>query len=175
MRRLVPLVLLAAGCDLHTAGPARTPTSGPVSTRPVELIPVSVAGLESALGELKGKVVLVDVWFLGCKPCVKKFPEFVELHHRYAADGLACVSVNLMPSEVPDSARVLAFLQTQRARFPNYILSDDGSRVDEWADRVGAIPTPAYLLYDRTGQRVRLPDEPTREDVEAAVRTLLDG
>ena len=174
MRRLLPVVLLLAGCDSLSSGPARTPSTGPVQTRPVELVPVSVAGLDAALADLKGKVVLVDVWFLGCKPCVKKFPQFVELHHKYADAGLACVSVDLMPGEVADQAKVLAFLSVQKARFPNFILSDDPSKVDDWADRMDAIPTPAYLLFDRSGKRVALDKEATAEDVESVVRQLLN-
>ena len=173
MRRLLPALVLLAGCDSRFAGPARTPTSGPVHTRPVELVPVSVAGLERALADQRGKVVLVDVWFLGCKPCVKKFPAFVELHLKYADDGLACVSVDLMPSEVPESAKVLAFLQTHRARFPNFILSDDSAKVDAWTEKVGVSSTPAYLVYDRGGNRVALPDDATPEDLESVLRALL--
>ena len=82
MRRLLPALVLLAGCDSSPAPPARTPTSAAVQTKPVELVPVSAAGLDAALADLRGKVVLVDVWFLGCKPCVKKFPGFVELHNR---------------------------------------------------------------------------------------------
>ncbi len=174
MCRLLPVLLLLAGCASYTSGPARTPASGPVQTRPVELVPVSVAGLDAALADLKGKVVLVDVWFLGCKPCVKKFPQFVELHHKYADGGLACVSVDLMPGEVADQTKVLAFLQVQKARFPNYILSDDPGKVTDWADRVGAVQTPAYLLFDRHGKRVPLEDDATAEDVESVVRQLLN-
>jgi thiol-disulfide isomerase/thioredoxin len=175
MRRLLPALLLLAGCESYTGGPVRTPVSGPVATRAVDLLPVSVAGLEAAVAEQKGKVVLIDVWFLGCKPCVKKFPQFVELHNRYADAGLACVSVDLMPSELADHAKVLAFLTVQKARFPNFILSDEQGKVDAWADRVGAIPTPAYLLYDRAGQRVPLDPNAGPDEVEAAVRRLLAG
>ncbi len=174
MRRLLPFLLLA-GCDSAPVGTARTPTSGPVQTRPVELVPVSVAGLDAALADLKGKVVLADIWFLGCKPCVKKFPQFVELHNKYADSGLACVSVDMMPGELADQAKVLAFLQVQKARFPNYILSDAAAAVDAWTDRMDVVPTPAYLLFDRAGKRVPLDKEATPEEVEGVVRQLVAG
>ena len=51
---------LLAGCGSTTTAPAPVPTA-----RTVELTPVSARGLDQALAELKGKVVLVDVWFLG--------------------------------------------------------------------------------------------------------------
>ena len=173
MRRLLPAFLLLAGCDGFSPGPTRTPSSGPVLTRAVELHPVSVAGLESALADLKGKVVLADVWYLACQPCKEKFPQFVELHTKYADAGLACVSIDYLPAELADQAKVLAFLKVQQARFPNFILSDAESRITDWADRAGVAYTPKYLLYDRAGKPVPLPPDATAADVEAVIRGLL--
>ena len=174
MRRFALLLPLLAGCDsLTTPSAVRTPASGPVRTQPVDLIPVSVAGLETALADLRGKVVLVDVWFLGCKPCVKKFPQFVELHNTYADAGLACVSVDLMPGELTEQAKVLAFLHVQKARFPNFILSDSPERLEAWEKRMDVIPTPTYLLFDRHGKRVPLDRDAPPANVEAVVRKLL--
>lgn len=174
MRRLLPALLLLAGCQSQVAPTTQTPTSGTVQTRPIELVPVSAAGLDAALADLKGKVVLLDVWFLGCKPCVKKFPTFVELHNRYAADGLVCVSVNRMSTELAEQPKVLAFLQAKQARFPNYILKDSPEQLEGWIDtRVGTQVTPAYLLLDREGKKVPLDLDATSADVEAIVRQLL--
>jgi hypothetical protein len=63
VRRTRPAALLlvaAFGCGGPADRPlAQTPTAG------VTLAEVSVAGLEAAVAEQKGKVVLLDVWFLG--------------------------------------------------------------------------------------------------------------
>jgi hypothetical protein len=75
---LAPAVLavgLAVGCSKPTAGTAPT-SSTPTSTAAtspapapaeakVELAAVSAAGFEEAIRGLRGKVVLVDAWFLG--------------------------------------------------------------------------------------------------------------
>jgi thiol-disulfide isomerase/thioredoxin len=51
------------------------------------------------LGEVirqnKGKVVVVDLWTTDCIPCIKKFPELVELQDKYAADGLVVITLNV--------------------------------------------------------------------------------
>lgn len=85
VRYMLPAVLavgLAAGCGqpntgtrpansaptaTAATGPAPTPTPAPtpVAEPKVELKEISAAGFEEAVRGLKGKVVLVDAWFLG--------------------------------------------------------------------------------------------------------------
>jgi hypothetical protein len=61
MYRTVPLLFaLSIGCG-GPAAPQVARTAAPAVT----LAEVSVAGLEAAIAEQKGKVVLLDVWFLG--------------------------------------------------------------------------------------------------------------
>lgn len=67
---LAPAVLavgLAVGCSKPTASttPASTAATAPAPEAKVELTEVSAAGFENAIRGLKGKVVLVDAWFLG--------------------------------------------------------------------------------------------------------------
>ncbi len=51
-------VALAAGCGTGTPAP----TAGDI---PIELKPVTVADLDTFVAAQKGKVVLIDCWFLG--------------------------------------------------------------------------------------------------------------
>lgn len=66
MRRgIIPLLaVLAAGCG---GGGTSTNTPAPPAGSPgkVELTRVSVAELDAAIASHKGKVVLIDAWFLG--------------------------------------------------------------------------------------------------------------
>ena len=44
---------------------------------------------------LKGKLVVLDFWYIGCRPCWVKFPELEKLYHRYQAnDKVAIFAVN---------------------------------------------------------------------------------
>jgi hypothetical protein len=63
MRRgLFPLLAaLAVGCG----GGGNTPVSPAPVTNTVELTPVTVAELDAAVASHKGRVVLIDAWFLG--------------------------------------------------------------------------------------------------------------
>ena len=47
---------LLAGCSSR---------SGNTSDGPIELTPITYAGLDAAVQEQKGKVVILEMWFLG--------------------------------------------------------------------------------------------------------------
>jgi len=53
-----------------------------------------VKGEPVTLAELKGKVVLLDFWGLWCGPCRKAMPKLVELHEKYARDGLVVIAMH---------------------------------------------------------------------------------
>ncbi|MFQ6035483.1 MAG: TlpA disulfide reductase family protein, partial [Sedimentisphaerales bacterium] len=46
------------------------------------------------LEALKGKLVLLEFWGLWCSPCLKKIPELVRLHKKYARDGLIIIAIH---------------------------------------------------------------------------------
>ena len=173
---------LLAGLVLAAVLPGCTPTTGvttpPTATAPapadaVTLREVTVEGFQKALAEQKGKVVLIDVWFLGCAPCVKKFPSFVALHAKYAGEGVTGISLDIMASEVAKKDRVQDFLAKQNATFPNFIFNDTEAAIDAWMDRYQAIPTPATVVYNRKGEYVKTLTEATPEQIEAAVKEQL--
>ena len=47
------------------------------------------------LGELKGKIVLVDFWASWCVPCRHSFPWMNQMQQKYGAQGLQIIGVNL--------------------------------------------------------------------------------
>ena len=64
MRRLSPLLLaLAIGCN--PTAPPTVPTNPQATPDGVALTPVSIADLDKAIASHKGKVVVIDCWFLG--------------------------------------------------------------------------------------------------------------
>ena len=53
---------------------------------PKPAIPFSVKdikGNEYSLNSLKGKVIVMNFWFIGCKPCLQEIPELNELVEKY--------------------------------------------------------------------------------------------
>ena len=52
-------------------------------------------GGDFALGDLRGKIVLVDFWASWCAPCQKSMPEFDALAKEFPADRFTLVGVNV--------------------------------------------------------------------------------
>lgn len=55
----------------------------------------TLEGDRVALAELRGEVVLLNVWATWCPPCRKEIPELQALHERYADGGLRVVGVSV--------------------------------------------------------------------------------
>lgn len=140
----------------------------------VELIPVTLKGLQEAIDAQKGKIVVVDVWADFCVPCKKAFPHFLELQERYGKEGVVCVSLTVDPPSAHD--RALKFLEAQQATIPNYRIDEDEK---VWQDHFDIGGPPAARVYDRDGKLVRQfdtedPDKPyDHTDVENLVKEIL--
>jgi peroxiredoxin len=69
---------------------------------------------------LRGKVVLLYVWFTGCPPCMKETPALVALNRDFAARGLSIVGANadrLLGLSYDDEVR-RRYIKEQSANFP---------------------------------------------------------
>lgn len=164
-----PLVLAGAIVSVFVAGCAEEPE---VPAGPVDLTAVSAKELDAAIASHKGKVVLVDCWYLACGPCVKKFPNLVALHKKYSKDGLVCISVDVFPEELERKDQVLEFLKKKGAVFPNYILKDDKNN-EEWQKPHGIEFTPWLILFDKSGKPSNVPEKASPEDVDELVKKAL--
>jgi thiol-disulfide isomerase/thioredoxin len=169
------LVVVGCGQERYSASqdvPA-SPSAGEDRPPEVKLEVVKYDQLLEALKARRGQVIVLDVWASWCVPCKQEFPHLVELHQRHAKDGVVCVSVSLDEPQQRDTA--LAFLKSQGAAFPNYLL-DEGEA--GW-DKLDLKGIPAVFVYDRAGQLARkfTGDDPdnqfTHADVEKFVQELL--
>lgn len=139
----------------------------------VRLELIKYSQFQEAIKSYAGKVVVVDIWALWCAPCRKEFHNIVELHKEFAKKGVVCISLSL--DEPAQAKATLAFLRSQNAVFPNYLL-DEGEA--GW-DLLKVKGIPAVLVFDRDGQLVRrfTGDDPdnqfTYADVKAFVEMLV--
>jgi thiol-disulfide isomerase/thioredoxin len=95
------------------------------------------------LGNVEGRVVLVDFWASWCVPCRRSFPWMNQMLSKYRDQGLQIIGVNL------DKDRILAgeFLAETPANF--------GLRYDPQgalAERYGVQAMPSSFLLDANGK-----------------------
>lgn len=50
-----------------------------------------ISGPDVDLGELQGKVVVIECWGVNCPPCIAAMPHLAELHDRLSDDGLVLI------------------------------------------------------------------------------------
>jgi thiol-disulfide isomerase/thioredoxin len=139
----------------------------------VKIDAVSYADLTAELRAIKGKVILVDVWGTFCAPCREKFPKVVALHEKYAARGLAVVSVSVDPPDDADArATAREFLVKHRAAFRNVLLTD---KAEVWQTKWKVEGPPLLFLFDRAGHLVaRWDDKVDLAEVERRTAAVLD-
>jgi len=111
--------------------------------------------------DLRGKVVLLDMWATWCGPCVKGVPELKALHRKYAQDGLVILSVH--------SARGFEKMRdfVKANRLP-YSFAADTRR--QLGGRLGVKHIPSYFAIDRNGVlRIAGADRSKLEDIARAL------
>jgi thiol-disulfide isomerase/thioredoxin len=122
------------------------------------------------LADLKGKVVLVDVWGTWCPPCRREIPHLKDLYARYAEKGFVIVGLN--SEKVPADqakAHVQKFLAENGIEYPCALAPR--TLIDSIPDFQGY---PTLILVDREGKvRLRKVGYTEGAVLEAAIVKLL--
>jgi thiol-disulfide isomerase/thioredoxin len=156
---IIALAALAtAGC-----GQANGPADGQIPPKAVPAASLSsVPSLEilswqqtqARREQLRGKVIVLDVWSTYCDPCVREFPNLVRLQKRFG-DNVACISFNTDYAGARDEPpqafqkKVQEFLTAQDAELFNVLSSDPN---EEFYTKVRLGGPPAVFVYDRQGK-----------------------
>ena len=105
---------------------------------------VALAGDSIALADLRGQVVLLNVWATWCHPCREEIPALQRLHERMADSGLRIVGVSVDAGG--EGERVAAFAREFGVTYDIWLDPDD--RV---SDTFYTLGVPTTLLIDRAG------------------------
>jgi peroxiredoxin len=107
-----------------------------------------IKGETVSLEQLKGKVVLLYVWFTGCPPCMKETPDLVSLYHDLSARGFGVVGANadrFLGLSYDDEMR-LRYIRERKIEFPIVHWTRESDKA------YGGISIyPALFLIDRRG------------------------
>ncbi len=119
----------------------------PVQPAPPLALP-SLAGPGVDLGQLRGKVVLVNFWAVWCPPCRKEMPSMSRLMSKM--DGRPFTILGVNEGESPEE--INAFLRQVPVNFP-ILLDREGELLKSW--KVFAFPT-SYVVDKRGNLRLGL-------------------
>jgi len=127
----------------------------------------SLSGKNIKLGELRGRVVLVNFWATWCTPCKEELPFFNSLYQRYKGLGLEILGVNIdkTTSQASQMSGALGL------SFP--ILLDPAGKISGLY-QIRSMPTTFVVAKDGTIRHVHWgfgPDDTGR--YESEIRSLL--
>jgi thiol-disulfide isomerase/thioredoxin len=108
---------------------------------------VDLQGRPVALAQLRGQVVLLNIWATWCAPCREEMPSLERLHRRLAPEGLRIVAVS-----VDEGARRVVADFARRFGLTFAIWHDPANRVGR-AYRITGLPES--FLIDRDGVIVK--------------------
>ena len=173
----MPLLLRLAAAVLAlgaAAAPAQT-----VLDRPLPAFGAGAAWLNSPplrVEDLRGEVVLLDVWTFGCWNCTGSLPWLKSLEGRFAGRPLRLIGVHSPEFEHERGPRTVA-AQLRRLGVTQATLVDDDMAYWRALDNRY---WPAFYLVDKHGRMRALyvgethPDSAQAREVEAQIRQLLD-
>jgi thiol-disulfide isomerase/thioredoxin len=122
---------------------------------PVDLAGETVQGDALDLADLRGEVVVVNMWWSGCGPCIKEMPMLVEAEGELPADETAFVGINIRDL-APENAA--AFERDAGVDYPS--LYDPGSTIVDEFGRYTPYAPPTTWVLDREGRVAALINGP---------------
>jgi thiol-disulfide isomerase/thioredoxin len=124
------------------------------------------------LGDLKGKVVLLDFWATYCKPCREAIPHLNSLQAKYGSDVLQVIGLNVGGPE--DRGEIPKFLRETQIDYP-IAFPEDALTNFIFASRSDI---PQTAIFDRQGVMVSkiVGFSPAiQKELDAAVEAAVKG
>lgn len=171
----VLILILSIGWTMVSRVPAVATTGGapPPSPRQGFSAPdftmEALGGGQVSLSELRGKVVMINLWASWCPPCREEMPAIERVYQKYKDQGFVVLGVNTTSQD--QEAGAARFVQEFSLNFP--ILFDrSGSVSARYALR--ALPTTFFV--DRKGviQEVVIGGPMSETSMRARVESLLE-
>jgi thiol-disulfide isomerase/thioredoxin len=127
-------------------------------------------GQEIALDELRGKVVLVNVWATWCPPCRAEMPAMQQVYETYREEGFEILAINATAQDTLSSLR--PFVGEYDLTFP-ILLDPKGEATRLY--RVRSLPTSFFIGRDGIISEVVVGGPMDEALLRARVEKLLRG
>lgn len=188
-KKLAVLILAVMAAVFAGCRPAATPVS--ISSNPVQPYrmprtsvpagppkPVGELGWKvfdgpsETIGDLKGKVIVLDFWATYCPPCLEEIPHLRSLQAKYGPKGFQVIGLHVGGDE--DRPRVPAFKERLNIDYP--IATPEDSLVYQLLGDDSRIPQT--LVFNREGKLVEQMvsyDENVKRQLDRAVEKAVNA
>ncbi|MFV0506894.1 MAG: TlpA family protein disulfide reductase [Bacteroidales bacterium] len=128
-----------------------------------------INGKMVALSDLRGKVVLIDVWATWCGPCKKEIPHLKKLEKEYHGKDVVFMSVSV--DNEKDKQKWVDFVKKEK--LPGLQLFAGGFKSDI-AQNYKITAIPRFMLVDKNGNLVSsAAPRPSHPELKEAINKLL--
>lgn len=103
----------------------------------------TLEGGEASLRDLRGNVVVANLWGTWCLPCRDELPELVELARIYADRPVVILGLAVDSGDVDE---IRDFLEEFGVEYPNWMMG-----MDDAVATFGAVGFPTTVIVDREG------------------------
>ena len=108
----------------------------------------TIQGKTIKMGELKGKVVLVNFWATDCPGCIAEMPRLIKTYQQYHPQGFEVIAVAMF-YDPPD--HVLNYAQKHSLPFP--VMHDGYGEIAKSFEDVRL--TPTSFIMDKQGRIIQ--------------------
>jgi peroxiredoxin len=140
-------------------------TSALLGTKANDFEVEDIKGKNYSLTELKGKIVVLNFWFIACKPCVMEMPELNELVEEFKEKDVVFIGL-----AINDKKQIKDFLKSND--FDYHIVPNSQAIINSYA--ITGFPTnmvidkAGYIQYHSTGIGPK-----NKENLEQVINELL--
>ncbi|MEE8121684.1 MAG: TlpA disulfide reductase family protein [Anaerolineales bacterium] len=129
----------------------------------------SLSGDPISLADMRGKVIVLNLWASWCPPCREEMPALQRVYQENHERGLEVLAVNMTAQD--NLAAVEAFVQEFNLTFP--ILLDISGEVGK-AYLMRALPTTFFIDQEGVIQRVIVGGPMSEVTLQSTVEQLLE-
>jgi thiol-disulfide isomerase/thioredoxin len=137
-----------------------------------EIAIISPDGIDALVASNEGKVVVVNFWATWCPPCLREFPDIIEVYEEYREQGLEVVAVSM--NEADESEDIQEFIENFAPPFDVYRASTADFEFYEGVLESWFGEMPMTLVFDTAGETAHIHKRPlTYDELAADVAALL--
>ncbi|MCK4723473.1 MAG: TlpA family protein disulfide reductase, partial [Dehalococcoidia bacterium] len=120
---------------------------------------------EVTLSDLRGKIVMLNFWFVACSPCAAEMPHIQAVSDTWSADELAILGVN----RIDNADTIRSFVDSEELTF-HALLDSVGAAHNLY--NVNQVPTTFFIDTEGIIQKVQVGPFSSQEEIESILDSL---